>query len=254
MPEYWTPECWAPSIYNPCKNTGWTIVSEVPFAPLTVARLNLPLILMASDSSACCTPDWVTLMFFIDIEGSEGEDFDGGLEGGDVALQAIADIKWGTKNAKFKAEVDWRTGTAVHLPATEVEIRPVLLQAPAGNWTKIMFVAGLAPATIPQSKPTRSFGPITLAAAETLTLQIPYWTTCITAFPTDLAGGTPGPLVGISVHQLGGSVSGVFYDINTLDQYEAGCCYPIHGHARFIRFTNISGASITFSLMAELGL
>lgn len=235
-------------IYTRCQNAGWTITE--PIQPGITTRIDLRNILRAQDMS-CDSPAWVTLQLLLDLKGSAG--YEAVVGEGFVTLEAIADINWGHKNGKFSAEVDWRTGTMVHLPATYVDIRPVILSEPAAiNWTQVMFSAAICPATVPQSKPTRSFGVITLAAAEVLTLTIPNWTTEIAAFPTALAG-TPAPLTAVEVRQLGGSGSGLPYDIRQLDAYEC-CGHCVHGHARFLRLTNQSGEDISFSLMAFLGL
>jgi hypothetical protein len=240
------------NIYNlPSQNLGYTNIESPPFFQ-EVPRFEFKNLLMARDES-CATPEWIALQLQIDLQGSEGFDAAVG-EGILTTLETIAAIRWGNRNAQFRAEVDWRTGTIIHLPATYVEIKPVVLQpaggsVPAVNWTRIMYSAALCPATVPQSKPTRSFGRITLDAAAEVTLEIPPFTTEIAAFSEIVVS----PLASIEVRQVGGSVAGVTYDATTLDEY-ACCGRCVHGHARWLRLTNTAGAPITFSLMAFLGL
>jgi hypothetical protein len=107
-------------------------------------------------------------------------------------------LQWGVGNAIYEAEVDWKQGTVLTLPANFLSVKA---RVPVTDATvpDIVLAAGLAYGTAPEHRSRATFTVFTPAIVHggvaVTTVPIPPWATSFGCAPRNFQTGFVGPIV-----------------------------------------------------------
>lgn len=163
--------------------------------------------------------------------------------GTDRRINAIARLLWGQGGANFTAEVDWRTGTQLVVPASFVEIAAVIEEAADPDvYLNLRVDAGIAPgAATHRAYPTRTFPQVVIPPGGEAIFPVPPFAYSFIPYADFTPVGiTPGSVL---TQTLGGPLAtDQVYSTFVGDDWSliqiAGEGYKLPGACRFIRIFN----------------
>lgn len=105
------------------------------------------------------------------------------LEGGDRRLDIVALLSWGQGGAQFRAEVDWRNGVQVSVPASQVEVSALYEDVDINTFLGCTVSAGYCwGASGNRVLPTRTFPKLDLEAGAVAIVPVPPFANAFTVY------------------------------------------------------------------------